>query len=543
MILLLFTSFVPSGVHAQTTPPVLPSKGDNSWSEASLGNAADQPAIMPADTGLEYVSLKITVAVWADRKGDIVIEQNIRNIGSEPLREFTWNFNFGSNTYDPIRVWDESGALTYTRTETQNGIQVTTRLRSAVQPQQDYRFNVGISVASMVSTQGDSGAARWGVSPGARVQSFVHGVTLPLNATIGSISPPPTSRRQSYVEWRRENSDQGIGIEALYTLNNDIPRTPLFLQKGSPWGTDTYYTWADGTKGETIGKWGCNLTSAAMLINYYSEATGGTFRTNPGQLNSWIRSQGISSVSAIYTAAMSYARANNVPMYMPDNPFVAGDTDANRQRLNTYLRTGNPVILQVRETSSPSGLHFVVAKGVTTAGGRSTYAIHDPVYGAETLVDHYNGTFSQLNLFNSTSPDQRTLMSIVHSPAELVLIDPLGRRTGYDPINKIEYAEIPGAVYVREQITPDSAEGSQAPLEEKYVFVPSPETGTYRLQVIGTGKGKYVVENVATNWNGVLSETQFSGQATVGSKRTQRIEFTGEVGLVEAHLYLPSIRH
>lgn len=491
------------------------------------------------DVSFEFVELKTTMTVWADDKGDVVLQQRVRNTGSEPMTEFSWGFSFGESDYQPVRVWDEIGPLKYEVTEDQNGVSVKAIFRQPLQQNSEYQFAMTISIAGMTDTTGNDGLARWTVSPGARVRSFVHGVTLPLSASMQSITPQADKQVHSYLEWQRTDTSDPISVEISYTLRDDIPNVPDFLQKDDHWGSDTWYTYPPNTPYETIGKWGCNLTSVAMLINYYAESTGATARTTPGQLNAWIRSKGIDSVSAIYPAAMSYAKELGVSLYMPENPYLSSGS-AGTQRLNTYLRTGNPVILRVNAASA-SGIHFVVATGIVNQNGQTTYTINDPIYGRITVADKYPEGFTQVNLFNSTSPDQRTLMSIIHSPAELVVVDPQGRRTGIDPITGEEFNEIPGAVYVRNNIAPATDEGEQEPLDEKFVFVPSPMDGAYLVRVIGTASGSYRVENVATDWDGGISSAEFTGVTSVGQVDEQTVSYDGILGMPTQWVFLPTI--
>lgn len=520
-----------SAPSAQAVPPRI---------DASIARAGSYNRASPADAPYEFTELQTKVTVWADDRGEVIMQQKIRNISSEPITDFSWGFGFGDTSYEPILAWDAFGVLTHHVTHGDGGITITADFRQPLFPNNEYQFALTVSIAGMTETTANDGNAHWSVSPGAQVRSFVHGVTLPLSANIRTIVPEPTSRVQSYIEWRRSNSGNSIDVDITYGLRNDIPNVPLFLQGDPAWGGDTWYTYDPDTPGETIRKWGCNLTSAAMLINYYAAANGATGRTTPGQFNTWIRSKGITSVSAIYAAAMSYAKELGVPFHMPDNPILAQGAGSD-QRLRTYMRTGNPVILRVNAASA-SGIHFVVATGITTYNGQSTYTIHDPVYGQTTLAQRYPAGYTQVNLFNSTSPDRRTLMSIIHSPAELVLTDPQGRRTGYDPTTGVAYAEIPGAVYVSDTIAPADDTGIQTAMDEKYVFVPSPIDGEYTVQVIGTASGEYLVEHVATDWTGNISAASVTGVTSEGQIDEEPVDYDGTIGVVLGRIYLPTVQ-
>jgi hypothetical protein len=79
------------------------------------------------------------------------------------------------------------------------------------------------------------------------------------------------------------------------------------------------------------------------------------------------------------------------------------------------------------------------------------------------------------------------------SPGELVLTDPQGRRTGFDPLTNTSYDEIPQSnyvIYARE----DAESGTEASDPMKSIYIHQPITGEYTLEVIGTGEGKYALE-------------------------------------------------
>ena len=65
--------------------------------------------------------------------------------------------------------------------------------------------------------------------------------------------------------------------------------------------------------------------------------------------------------------------------------------------------------------------------------------------------------------------------------SDLLLTDPLGRRTGKDPLVGAEYEEIPQSAYVEESVI--------SPMRELEVYQPA--DGLYLLRVIGTRRGSY----------------------------------------------------
>jgi hypothetical protein len=87
----------------------------------------------------------------------------------------------------------------------------------------------------------------------------------------------------------------------------------------------------------------------------------------------------------------------------------------------------------------------------------------------------------------------------IHAPegklspsAELLLIDPKGRKTGHDPRTHKTYTEIPRSAYEGEYIS-DAVTGAPGPVT-KIIDIRNPPIGRYRLQVIGIEHSLYDLE-------------------------------------------------
>lgn len=80
----------------------------------------------------------------------------------------------------------------------------------------------------------------------------------------------------------------------------------------------------------------------------------------------------------------------------------------------------------------------------------------------------------------------------LYPPAELLLIDQKGRKTGSDPRTHKTYMEIPHSAYEEESIS-DAVTGTPGPVT-KIIYIKSPEIGEYILQVIGKESHTYDLE-------------------------------------------------
>ena len=78
-----------------------------------------------------------------------------------------------------------------------------------------------------------------------------------------------------------------------------------------------------------------------------------------------------------------------------------------------------------------------------------------------------------------------------HCPVELVLTDPLGRRTGFDPTTNSEYNEDPNAGYDNAGTDTDEGPG---PETTKKIQTSASIDGDYTVIVKGTGIGNYSAE-------------------------------------------------
>jgi len=74
-------------------------------------------------------------------------------------------------------------------------------------------------------------------------------------------------------------------------------------------------------------------------------------------------------------------------------------------------------------------------------------------------------------------------------PAELLLIDPEGRKVGRDPIADTTFSEVPDASYGYEGID-DAVSGAPGP-QTAIIDIRNPGTGQYSLRVIGKESAKY----------------------------------------------------
>jgi len=305
-----------------------------------------------------------------------------------------------------------------------------------------------------------------------------------------------------------------------------IPNVPLFKQSDATWASDLYggtttnpWTNDDDKDGrldedpkdgrdndndgrvdedtvETIAKWGCALTSAAMIVSYHgSQQTG--FTTTPRNLNNWLRAnKGYSGGALIWAKVAEYARAQGVQLYSysgwgPDDGVV-----------NWYLCNSLPIILETR--SSPYNGHFVVATGQS---GSEQWSINDP--GGFNLTLLSTNSYTSYRKYGSSPTDPSALSIIGHSPIEFLVTDPAGRRTGYDPQTGQYVQQTLDSSYGIEAI--GASDGTSSHIETLMFETGAPIAGTYSVQLIGVGTGGYQVDFVGYDSGGSSNQQTIIG--------------------------------
>lgn len=133
------------------------------------------------------------------------------------------------------------------------------------------------------------------------------------------------------------------------------------------------------------------------------------------------------------------------------------------------------------------------------------------------IVMLLNGTTTPIVVDNWNLPNMKMLLFQLFSPADILVIDPLGRRTGMNVGGEVN--EIPGAFYA----------GAEALIE--YLTIPNPIPGTYTVRVRGTGTGTYELLSSYIE-EGFFDDLSRYGTATSGSSADYKIQLGADDVLV-----------
>lgn len=316
----------------------------------------------------------------------------------------------------------------------------------------------------------------------------------------------------------------------IQTLCNPLNVQPVLKQFSSPWGPHLYdnaTAWATSSQKTTIARWGCNLTSAVMLINYQASQQGNNFRSDPDDLNNWLEAN-----STPYKTSGS-VWGPDVQKYVAQRTngtlrvFYQGASGRDDFALDNYLCTNNPVILQVPIADSS---HFVLATGQIIVGGLNTFQINDPGYNRSDLSG-YGYRYLGLRKYSSSPTPPHVLLVTGHSPIEFLITDPAGNRTGFDPTTNTHFQQIPSSSYTIDPILDDidPLSGDTTPIG-KNLEVLAPASGEYSLTVFGTGTGQYTIDFIAHDLSGNESVKTVAGSTIPGATSSFRIVFSSAVG-------------
>jgi alpha-tubulin suppressor-like RCC1 family protein len=253
-----------------------------------------------------------------------------------------------------------------------------------------------------------------------------------------------------------------------------------------------------------ITAWGCLLSSVADVLNYWGVPT------DPVTLNN-------AMVAAGWPDGMMSPRYVTSYSHLPVLRTFGNDPAL----ATSYLTRATPVPVIVHLNTGGDG-HWVVLTGVAPGGD---FNIVDPA-SSKTLLSQYTPSqahWTETWIINGGA----SVGAEAHSPVAMLLTDPLGRRTGYDPLSGTILNEIPSSAYgvmggIENDVT--NAGGTPGLLS---VYTNDPIPGTYTLEITGTGTGPYEADLWSSTNDGALTSTQSQGNATPGSSATVTVDIQG----------------
>jgi hypothetical protein len=336
-----------------------------------------------------------------------------------------------------------------------------------------------------------------------------------------------------YDCWGDNFGNLRIEIVEGYPNYADIIGVKPFQQRSlnltySDWGDDTYgdpdYVVKPNDCGSDIIHCGCRLTNWAMTIDHIGLSIGN--HTNPGVLNEWLRNNdGYDGLYVNSGKVLEYAyKVMGIGKYR----LFTGPRD--ELAVSMALSLDLPVNLKAW---GGKFFHHVLATGQTyDTNGNRTFYINDPYFYDKfnlvpTLSQKYGNTFNEYSYIMPDPNQYGWVFFTLASPAELIVTDPLGRKTGYDPRSGTTYMEIPEAYYKYEtNIDPSEENYTDDPHVYKVFELYQPVDGEYLLEVIGLEAGTYTL--YARMFDNEVNETsyEFSEEIIAGEINEYQLDFS-----------------
>lgn len=373
-----------------------------------------------------------------------------------------------------------------------------------------------------------SGSTRGGIWGGNRVNRFVADWVCGLDDVPlyfqGAPSTPVTPGYPARVRWAK----QAMGQPGFYPDEN------VFAS--------------------ALGDFGCLVTDHAMVFGYLAKQARTPWWANPSDLNQWLRGEnnGYSGLNLLQDNALPYPASMQEGLVVQRKDYIGRNDEA----LTNAVCGGNPAIIFIPTKSANDG-HWVTVTGVVQDDEGTTYAINDPINGQTTLDNayaQYGYSYLQVYRATATRPSRPSIMMyaaaaqpalqssaatqvLQDSPVQLLVTDPLGRKTGYDPSTGMVRNEIPGSTYGSYSISrPD---GASTP-HNYQLTVAEPLDGDYSVQAVGQAAGAYTIQITTQDPESNAGDRVFTGVATSGSQESYGYAYTSATG--GAAVFLPAIQ-
>lgn len=295
---------------------------------------------------------------------------------------------------------------------------------------------------------------------------------------------------------------EGISISVKVGQSCNVkPISQKFLQavdaQGEivPWACEIYnhpYMWDNPSQYCTltpaltrIAQKGCSLTVLTMALSAASIRF-----SDPSFLNSYMVNHpgdfDLASHNVSWeTTVDDLAFTSGKPLQ-----FVRFESTSTEDLEAKLCGNGFPVVVGVnlRPSTLGAGLvpgHFVLVTGKTD----DHFDIVDPGHPDRTTLDDYQGLFQTRGYIQDPTGD-RSALHLSIADAELLVMDPGARRTGFDSRSMQDLREIPQSSYTRDALEND--ETGAAPTQVgHFLDVRQPASGTYAITVRGIRLQRY----------------------------------------------------
>ena len=262
---------------------------------------------------------------------------------------------------------------------------------------------------------------------------------------------------------------------------------------------------------------GCLLTSLAMILSYHDIKGSSGGLITPKELNDKLKEVGGYTLrSQIIWDSIAEITGGKVKF----------DRSLSFSNIKNNICRYGPQPVSAEGSLGFDESHWMVATGLNNS---NEYLVNDPKSSRD---QYYGESWVPTNTTRGiVGPEIKTTdvsgISIwLHSPAELLVTDPQGRRLGIDPSTGESFKEIPSSLYglsgVTDQVTGHTREQS------KILSFGKPIEGEYMLEAIGTGTGSYDLEiHAMDNTSQRSSAMVLQVPIVPGERHAYRFNFSG----------------
>lgn len=301
------------------------------------------------------------------------------------------------------------------------------------------------------------------------------GAVFPTSVLFDNVVVKDLDKKILDVPYQSQQDDQWKNLELDHAFSQD-------------WGYP-----------ETIGNYGCALTSMTMLLNYYGytkvptgeNLTPETFNTylndNNGFSNGLIKWE----VAASLTEKLATVSAD--PENIPQLEYIS--SEKNSVQLKNEITEDRPLILHVDNDGKAGGDHFVVGTGYDKD---ENYYMQDPYYPDEKQLSKYGNTYLTGRKFVPSHTNLSYLSLYYTNPNLFIKIFKNGSLVKdstdalEDAINLPEDSTDPGVV--------------------RYgVLLEKPESGAYSLEISNPNGGVFDIDLTTIATDGAVFSTPLSG--------------------------------
>jgi PKD repeat protein len=188
------------------------------------------------------------------------------------------------------------------------------------------------------------------------------------------------------------------------------------------------------------------------------------------------------------------------------------------------LAAGHPIIVGVNLNANGIPSHFVLVTGKRNG----QYVIIDPGHAGATTLGYYHENFETRGYVATPPADASELDISVGNAADLLVVDPLGRRTGYDPASGQILEEIPQSTHFVDLLENSDLTGAAGQDMAHLVNIPQPLAGTYQLFLAGSNAGAFQLSFRPFSANGSAGTSAvLSGNSAATSLAEFQVKLSG----------------